>query len=231
MKKIVILTGAGIDVESGIPAFRSGTDALWENHKVEDVATIDGWDKNPELVLNFYNDRKNKLHTVEPNLAHEAIAKLEEKYDVTIVTTNVSNLHERAGSKKVLHLHGELTKMCSSLDTDKTLPYIDDIKLGDLHENGSQLRPFIVWFGELVPMLETTAGICYDADIFIICGTSLNVYPAADLINYVKDSAKKYVVDPTIPDFPSHFVGSKFIKIEEKASVGIPKLVEELLSK
>lgn len=223
-KKLVILTGAGIDVESGIPAFRTGKDALWENHNIDDIATIEGWDRNPELVLNFYNVRRKQLSTVEPNAAHYALVKLEEKYDVMILSTNVSDLHERAGSKNVIHLHGELLKMCSSADTCKTLPYLDDIKLGDLHEDGSQLRPHVVWFGEQVPLLTVAAEYCYDADIFIICGTSLQVYPAAMLKSYLKQDCKKYVVDVDIPK-----LSKSYKKIKKPASIGIPELVEELM--
>jgi NAD-dependent deacetylase len=226
MKKLVVLTGAGISQESGIKTFRDAN-GLWDEYKVEDVATPDGWKKNPKLVQEFYNIRRREINTVHPNPAHYALAKLEEDYDVTIITQNIDNLHERAGSTKVIHLHGIITKSQSTLDP--TLVYEiegTELKMGDKCEKGSQLRPHVVWFGEDVPLIETAAGYCFDADIFILCGTSLNVYPAAGLIRYIPHTSPKYVVDPSIPKDAPH----DFTKIEEKASIGIPALVELLMS-
>lgn len=180
-KKLVVLTGAGISAESGIKTFRD-MDGLWYDHKVEDVAHIDGWRKNKQLVLDFYNERRKGLSGVEPNDAHKALVRLEDLFDVTVITQNVDDLHERAGSTNVIHLHGELTLMCSSKNKSLTLPYTDDIKVGDKHEDGSQLRPFIVWFGEDVPKMEDAWYAMSQADVVAVIGTSLQVYPAAGLI-------------------------------------------------
>jgi NAD-dependent deacetylase len=193
--KIVFLTGAGISAESGIQTFRDA-DGLWMGHKVEDVASPQGWKKNKQLVLDFYNKRRKELNTVEPNLAHKTIAELEKDFDVVVVTQNVDDLHERGGSTNVIHLHGELMKMCSSKDKSLTLPYVDDIKIGDKHEDGSQLRPFIVWFGEDVPLLGDAAEQIMDADHFVIVGTSLEVYPAAGLMRCAPAKCKLYYIDP-----------------------------------
>lgn len=227
MKKIVVLTGAGISAESGIPTFRTGTDALWEGYSVEDVATPQGWNKNPALVQKFYNDRRKAVAEAEPNTAHIALAKLQDRYDVQIITQNIDDLHERGGSLNVLHLHGEINKSRST--ANHNLVYdIDghEIKMGDKCELGSQLRPHIVWFGEDVPMIPKAVDIAKEADIFIVCGTSLNVYPAAGLINYVPKKADKYVVDIDIPED----IDESFIKIEKKASEGLNELADMLLS-
>jgi len=196
MKKIVVLTGAGVSKESGIQTFRDSSESLWNNYKIEDVATIDAWKKNRELVLDFYNQRRSQLKEVEPNEAHFSISRLQESFDVEIVTQNVDNLHERAGSNKVLHLHGELTKVRSSFDEKLVYEWHDDCNIGDKCEKGSQLRPHIVWFGEDVPKLQEAADLVYDADIVIVVGTSFTVYPAASLMEYSKSDTQVYIVDP-----------------------------------
>jgi NAD-dependent deacetylase len=196
MKKIVVLTGAGVSKESGIETFRDNQDSLWNNYKIEDVATIDAWRKNRELVLDFYNQRRKQLKEVEPNEAHSSISRLQESFDIDVITQNVDNLHERAGSNKVLHLHGELTKVRSSLDEKLVYDWHDDCNIGDKCEKGSQLRPHIVWFGEDVPKLSEAADLVYDADIVIVVGTSFTVYPAASLMEYSKSDTQIYIVDP-----------------------------------
>ena len=203
-RKITVLTGAGVSAESGITTFRD-SDGLWENHNVEDVASIEGWYRNPGLVLDFYNARRSQLMTVRPNDAHLAIASLEEDYDVTVVTQNVDNLHERAGSTRIIHLHGELTKVrpencCNDRDgySEETVFDIgaDEIHIGDLAPNGAQLRPHIVWFGEAVPKIEAAIDAVEAADILLIVGTSLQVYPAAGLYRYAKMTTPIYIIDP-----------------------------------
>ena len=203
-RKLVVLTGAGVSAESGISTFRD-SDGLWEQHRVEDVASIEGWYRNPALVLDFYNARRVQLQSVRPNVAHIAIAELESEYSVTVVTQNVDNLHERAGSTKVIHLHGELTKVrpencCNDRDgySEKTVFDIgtDEIHLGDLAPNGAQLRPHIVWFGEAVPKIEAAIDAVEAADILLIVGTSLQVYPAAGLYAYAKAGTPIYIIDP-----------------------------------
>lgn len=203
-RKLVVLTGAGVSAESGISTFRD-SDGLWEQHRVEDVASIEGWYRNPALVLDFYNARRVQLQSVRPNAAHIAIAELESEYAVTVVTQNVDNLHERAGSTKVIHLHGELTKVrpencCNDRDgySEKTVFDIgtDEIHLGDLAPNGAQLRPHIVWFGEAVPKIEAAIDAVEAADILLIVGTSLQVYPAAGLYAYAKAGTPIYIIDP-----------------------------------
>ena len=202
--KIVVLTGAGVSAESGVSTFRD-SDGLWENYKVEDVASIEGWYRDPALVLEFYNARRAQLAEVKPNSAHIAIASLEQDYDVTVVTQNVDNLHERAGSTKIIHLHGELTKVrpencCNDRDgySEETVFDIgtDSINIGDLAPNGAQLRPHIVWFGEAVPKIEKAIDAVEAADILLIVGTSLQVYPAAGLYRYAKSSSPIYIIDP-----------------------------------
>ena len=204
MKTIVVLTGAGVSAESGVSTFRD-SDGLWENHRVEDVASIEGWYRNPSVVLDFYNERRAQLATVKPNAAHLAIAALEDEYKVTVVTQNVDNLHERAGSTKIIHLHGELTKVrpencCNDGDgySEETVFDIgsDAIHLGDMAPNGAQLRPHIVWFGEAVPKIEKAIDAVEDADILLIVGTSLQVYPAAGLYRYAKVDTPIYIIDP-----------------------------------
>lgn len=224
MKKVVVLTGAGISAESGISTFRD-SGGLWEQYPVEDVASIDGWYRNPELVQRFYNERRKGMLNAEPNEAHRQLVRLEDYYDVNIITQNVDNLHERAGSKNVLHLHGELTKACSEKNHD----YIVDIdgwelKHGTLAPDGSLLRPYIVWFGEAVPMMDAAIELCEEADIFILVGSSLNVYPAAGLIHYVPPKATCYLVDPKEVS-----VSRKMTVFAEKAGTGVKKIVDELV--
>jgi len=228
MKKIVVLTGSGISKESGIKTFRE-TGGLWEEHRIEKVATYEAWEQNPELVLEFYNQRRKQLLEVEPNAAHYALVKLEKKYDVQIITQNVDDLHERAGSKNILHLHGELLKSQSTMDEDMVYD-IDgwELNLGDVCEKGSQLRPHIVWFGEAVPMITNASVISQQADIFIVIGTSMAVYPAAGLIGYVPESKAKYIVDPNATNIG--YVSNLEI-IKENAGKGVPELVEKLLTK
>ena len=224
-KMIVVLTGAGISAESGISTFRD-SDGLWEQYRVEDVATPEGYHRNPGLVLDFYNQRRRQLKEVEPNEAHRQLVRLEEKYDVHIVTQNIDNLHERAGSTQVLHLHGELTKARGERDTDTTVDIgYSNITLGQKAPDGTQLRPHIVWFGEAVPNIEPAAELCTRADIFIVVGTSMNVYPAAGLIHYVPREARCFVVDPKqVP------VSRPVTFYSEKATTGVKKIVEELMN-
>ena len=195
MKHLVVLTGAGISAESGIKTFRDA-DGLWEGHDVMEVATPQGFAKNPELVLEFYNQRRRQLHEVEPNSAHFDLANLENDYKVTVITQNVDDLHERAGSTNVIHLHGELLKVRSTQNSNNIKSWHTDLKLGDLCDDGHQLRPHIVWFGEDVPMIETAITICETADLLLIIGTSMQVYPAAGLINYVPNGTPIYFIDP-----------------------------------
>lgn len=227
MKKIVVLTGSGISAESGIPTFR-GTDGLWEGHRVEEVATPDAFEQDPELVLKFYNNRRRKCRQVMPNAGHLALKKLEEKYAVTVITQNVDNLHERAGSTHVMHLHGELMKARSSTDQSLVYDCDNDILLGDKCANGSQLRPHIVWFGEMVPMIEHAANETMQADILLIVGTSMVVYPAAGLVDYAPEGTPIYLVDPNPPEMRKR---NGLIVIAESASKGLPALVAKLLAK
>lgn len=227
MKKIVVLTGAGISAESGIKTFRD-SDGLWEEYRIEDVATYDAWLKNQDLVIEFYNQRRKQLYEVEPNAAHYALAKLEEKFDVQIITQNVDDLHERAGSSKILHLHGELKKVRSTID--ENLIYTLDgweLKKGDKCEKGSQLRPHIVWFGEDVPMIVPAAKMAELADVFMVIGTSMNVYPAAGLLNYVPANVPKYFIDPNAKDY---YNARNLTVIKENAGKALPYLVEKLLN-
>ncbi len=227
-KKIVVLSGAGISAESGIPTFRA-SDGLWENHRIEDVATPEAWRRNPALVQEFYNQRRKQALSVQPNAGHYALVRLEEKYQVTIITQNVDDLHEKAGSSRVLHLHGELFKARSSVD--ESLVYdIDgwEIREGDLCAKGSQLRPHIVWFGEAVPMMDVALDIADQADIFIVVGTSLNVYPAASLVYVVGDHVPIYVVDPNMPSMQKK---DNVTFIAEPATVGLTELADKLLNR
>ncbi|MBL0104053.1 MAG: NAD-dependent deacylase [Bacteroidetes bacterium] len=225
MKKVIVLSGAGISAESGLKTFRD-SDGLWENYRVEDVATPHAWLADPKLVLNFYNERRKQVRLSVPNAAHLALVRLEQKYDVRIVTQNIDDLHERAGSSKVLHLHGEILKSRSTIDPRLVYPIEgDELNLGDYCERGSQLRPHIVWFGEMVPQLENAAMLVSQADILMVIGTSLNVYPAAGLINYAPSEAEKYLIDPgsfTLPDFTF---------VQKKAGTGVPEIVDLLLKK
>ncbi|MEN7548988.1 NAD-dependent deacylase [Rapidithrix thailandica] len=227
-KKVVVLTGAGISAESGIPTFRA-SDGLWSGYRVEEVATFEAWKRNPALVQQFYNDRRKQALTAKPNRGHKVIAELEKYFDVTVITQNIDNLHERAGSSDVLHLHGEITKSRSTLD--ENLVYLIDgweLKIGDKCERGSQLRPHIVWFGEAVPMMEKATEITLTADIFLVVGTSLVVYPAASLLDYVEGSVAKYIVDPDIPNVNNR---PNLFFIEQKASLGLRKVKDELIEK
>ena len=218
MKKLVVLTGAGISAESGIKTFRD-SGGLWEGHRVEDVATPEGWRRDPEMVLEFYNQRRKQALDVKPNRGHAILVELEQQYDVTIITQNVDNLHERAGSSNVIHLHGSLFESRSTKNPALIYPIASwELKLGDMCKLGSQLRPNIVWFGEAVPMIEVAADISSGADIFLVVGTSMVVYPAAGLIDYVPDRVKKYVVDPKKPEI-LHVPNLEFIA--EKASIGM----------
>ncbi|MDB4923743.1 NAD-dependent deacylase [Mucilaginibacter sp.] len=226
MKKIVVLTGAGISAESGLKTFRD-SDGLWEGYNIEDVATPGAWHRNPEMVQQFYNERRKSVIEAQPNAAHYALAKLEEKYEVTIITQNIDDLHERGGSTNVLHLHGIITRSQSSKKPNLTYP-IDgwELKMGEKCEFGSQLRAHVVWFGEAVPMIEKAAKICTAADVFILVGSSLAVYPAAGLIDYVPNNVPKYIVDPNIPLTGQQ---SSFIIVEEKATIGVKMLADKLL--
>ena len=227
-KKIIVLTGAGISAESGIRTFRD-SGGLWEGHNIEDVATHEAWERNPEMVQEFYNQRRKQLYEVEPNAAHLALARLEEKYDVQIITQNVDDLHERGGSSKVLHLHGELKKSRSTVN-DNLIYDIKgwELKMGDLCEKGSQLRPHIVWFGEGVTEIEKATDIAKKAYIFIVIGTSMNVYPAAGLLETIPYFVTKYFIDPNAKD---NYNVSNLTIIKEKAGIGVPRLVDELLAK
>jgi NAD-dependent deacetylase len=227
MKKIVVLTGAGISAESGISTFRD-SGGLWEQHRIEDVATYEAWLNNRELVLDFYNTRRKQLMEAEPNAAHFALAKLEAKYNVLIVTQNIDNLHERGGSTHILHLHGELMKSRSTVD-DELIYNIKGwkLKIGDLCEKGSQLRPHVVWFGEPVPNIVVAAKMTAVADILIVVGTSLNVYPAAGLIGYIPQSKPKYLVDPKAEEMR---LPPGWTIIAKNAGESLPGLVEKLLA-
>jgi NAD-dependent deacetylase len=197
-KKLVVLTGAGISAESGLKTFRD-SDGLWEGYDINEVATATAWRRNPGLVLEFYNMRRKNVKEAEPNLAHYTLAELERDFDVEIITQNIDDLHERAGSKKVTHLHGEILKMRSERNESMVYPIEGDIKIGDKAEDGSQLRPHIVWFEEAVPAMEEAIRITKSADIFLIVGTSLVVYPAAGLVNYAPRNVNKFIVDKRIP--------------------------------
>ena len=233
MKKIVVLTGAGMSAESGISTFRDAG-GLWDTYRVEDVATPEGYAHDPQLVLDFYNMQRRHLLEAEPNDGHRLLAALEKDYEVTVVTQNIDDLHERAGSSHVIHLHGELMKATSSCNPNDarcivTLPADGpDICLGDRAADGSQLRPFIVWFGESVPNIEPAAEACVEADIFLIIGTSMNVYPAAGLLHYVPDSADVYLIDPKPVDVHS---ARPVTVIQKGASEGMRELMKRLREK
>lgn len=226
-KKVVVLTGAGISAESGIKTFRDA-DGLWEGHDVMEVASYDGWLKNKALVLDFYNQRRRQLHEVKPNLGHFTLAEMEADFDVHIITQNVDNLHEQAGSKKVLHLHGELLKVQSDHPhTIEIINWNDDLVLGDVDSKGIQLRPHIVWFGEAVPALDEAVNIVKQADILVVVGTSLQVYPAAGLLHYAQSNIPVFYIDPrpaTIYDLQN-----KLEVITMNATEGVPLLREKLL--
>ena len=227
MKKIVVLSGAGISAESGLKTFRDAN-GLWEGQDVTEVATPEGFNRNPNLVLDFYNQRRRQLLQVSPNHAHTSLTKLESEFDVTIITQNVDDLHERAGSSKVIHLHGELLKVRSVGPNAKEIEWKEDIVLGDLCANGYQLRPHIVWFGEAVPLLDDAIAITSEADILIIVGTSMQVYPAAGLIDFVGNNVPIYFIDPK----PSISKNRKNLSVIAKTAVeGIPTLVASLIDK
>ena len=226
MKKIVVLTGAGMSAESGLNTFRD-SNGLWEGHDVMEVASPEGFARNPELVLDFYNQRRRQLLQVKPNAAHLALAELESDYDVNIITQNVDDLHERAGSAKVLHLHGELLKASSTKNAQIVYEWKNDILLGDLCELKSQLRPYIVWFGEAVPLLEDAIEITAKADILVIVGTSMQVYPAASLINYAPVGTPIYFIDPK--PTVSTYDFSNLTIIPEKVTIGMQQLIKEHL--
>lgn len=228
MKKIVVLTGAGISAESGIRTFRDA-DGLWEGHDVMEVATPQGWAAKRELVLDFYNQRRKQALTAEPNNGHRALADLEKDFEVTIVTQNVDNLHEKAGSSRVVHLHGELFKSRSTMD--ESLVYDMDgweLNLGDVCEKGSQLRPHIVWFGEMVPMMDVAIEEALSADIFLVVGTSLAVYPAAGLMYHTRPNTPKFIIDPNMPEVSSE---PNLFLFEEKGGTGVPRVAEILREK
>ncbi|MBW6459785.1 MAG: NAD-dependent deacylase [Bacteroidales bacterium] len=226
MKRIVVLTGAGVSAESGLKTFRDA-DGLWHNHRIEDVATPGAWLKNMDLVLEFYNERRKNLLEAKPNAAHMALARLEEKYDVQIITQNVDDLHERGGSTRVLHLHGELRKARSTADPSLVYELESwELKRGDLCGKGYQLRPHIVWFGEPVPLITEAAELCTQADICIVIGTSLQVYPAAGLIHYVFQGAPKFLIDPKAEHVP---MVENLEVIKKTAGEGVVELVGKLL--
>jgi NAD-dependent deacetylase len=225
MKKLVVLSGAGVSAESGISTFRDNG-GLWDNHRIEDVATPEAWKKNQELVLDFYNQRRKQAASVKPNAAHYALAELEKSYDVTIITQNVDNLHEIAGSSKVIHLHGELFKSRSTKNPKLVYEMTSwELKTGDLCELGSQLRPHIVWFGEEVPMMEIAVDVTEEADIFVVIGTSLAVYPAAGLVHYVPPTKPVYIIDPSQPEIS---LKPNMTFIPEKATIGMEILAQKL---
>ena len=198
-KKLVVFSGAGISAESGVKTFRD-SDGLWENHRVEDVASPEGFEKNPKMVLDFYNARRRQLNEIEPNKAHLILAELEKYFDVHIITQNVDDLHERAGSTKIIHLHGELKKARPVDSENAIVDWEQDLNLGDLNLEGIQLRPHIVWFGEMVPEMDKAMEICSQADLFLVVGTSMSVYPAAGLINYIPENCEVFVIDPNLPN-------------------------------
>ena len=231
MKKLVILSGAGISAESGISTFRDAG-GLWDKYPVMQVASIEGYEANPELVIRFYNERRRQLLDVSPNEGHRKCAELEKHFDVSVITQNVDNLHESAGSSHIIHLHGELTKVCSSYNPNDSRyikelqPGEYEVKIGDKAGDGSQLRPFIVWFGEAVPRIEEAIEEVEKADIFVIIGTSMNVYPAAGLIHYVPRGAKIYLIDPKDVNIDARF---KVRHIKKGASEGMRELYDELV--
>jgi NAD-dependent deacetylase len=225
-KKLVILTGAGISAESGIKTFRD-SDGLWEGHNVMDVATPEGWRKNPELVLDFYNQRRKQLKEVQPNLGHQILAELESNFEVFIITQNVDDLHERAGSTNVLHLHGELLKVRSSTNPNYILDWQEDLNFGDIDNKGMQLRPHIVWFGEEVPALEEAISITQSADYFAVIGTSLQVYPAAGLIDFTAPQTPVFYIDPKPIKIPN--LRNPLEVIPEVASEGMKTLKKKLI--
>ena len=229
MKKIVVMTGAGVSAESGIRTFRD-SNGLWEDHEVMDVASPEGWARDREMVLRFYNARRAQLKEVSPNAAHKAIRDLEEHFDVRVITQNVDDLHEQAGSSRVLHLHGELKKVRSTFDETLVYDWTEDLNIGDLCDDGHQLRPHIVWFGEAVPMLSEAIHQTKQADIVIIVGTSLQVYPAASLFSYAAADVPVYYIDPHPAVSLETEARSKFESIADTATVGVPNLAKRLVA-
>ncbi|RYF23902.1 MAG: NAD-dependent deacylase [Flavobacteriales bacterium] len=226
-KRLVVLTGAGISAESGIKTFR-GSDGLWEGYNILDVATPDAWAKDPVLVQQFYNERRAQVLQAKPNEAHRLLVDLEDHFDVHVITQNIDDLHERAGSTNIMHLHGIITYAQSSQDANLIYPLKSaTIEMGAYCELGSQLRPHVVWFGEAVPMIENAAVICEQADVFMVVGTSLAVYPAAGLIDFVLPEAKKYIIDPVIPPVGSY---RNIIKVEKIASLGLKEILNQLIA-
>ncbi len=226
MKKLTILSGAGISAESGIQTFRDG-DGLWENHSVTDVASPEGWRKDRALVLEFYNQRRRQLHEVQPNDAHRLLAELEKHFEVQIITQNIDDLHERAGSTNILHIHGELFKSCSCNNKNLIYDQKEDINIGDKAEDGAQLRPFIVWFGEDVPLYQTAREIVKESDILLVIGTSLQVYPAAGLIHDIKDDCLLIVINPNETGFG---YGQRAVVMKETATQGMKLLFDKLIN-
>lgn len=225
-KKLVVLTGAGVSAESGISTFRDAG-GLWEGYDVSEVASPQGWKNNEELVLEFYNERRRQILKAEPNSAHTALASLEKDFDVIIITQNIDDLHERGGSSKVLHLHGEIRKSRSTLDHNLVYEIEgSELTPGDKCERGAQLRPHIVWFGEDVPMIEEAIRYCFEADIFVVIGTSLVVYPAASLIEFVPSESVKYIIDPNKPEI--YYQLPNTVYIEKKATDGMEELIKIL---
>lgn len=224
-KKLIVLTGAGISAESGISTFRDAG-GLWEGHDIMEVASPLGWNKNPEIVLDFYNKRRRQLLEVKPNAAHIALAELQHEYDVQIITQNVDDLHERAGSSKVLHLHGELLKVRSTLDENYILEWNKDVNIGDCCPKDGQLRPHIVWFGEAVPAIDEAMELTHTADIVVVIGTSLQVYPAAGLMNYAPSRAPVFYIDPKPASV--YGLGYKVEIIPATATLGVPVFIEKL---
>jgi len=222
--KLVVLSGAGISAESGLRTFRD-SDGLWEGYNIEDVATPRAWRRDPQLVLDFYNMRRRGVLEAQPNAAHIVLAQLEDRYDVRIITQNIDDLHERAGSTNVMHLHGEIFKMRSEHTEHLIYDIKTDIQLGDTASDGAQLRPHIVWFEEPVPMIEKAVPVMYDADIFLLIGTSLVVYPAAGLVDYVPDTVMKYVIDKSIPPVRRY---ANVVPIEKSATEGVIDFVRML---
>ncbi|MGL5892467.1 MAG: SIR2 family NAD-dependent protein deacylase [Bacteroidia bacterium] len=225
-KKVVVFTGAGISAESGISTFRD-SGGLWDKYDIQEVATPEAWQKNQELVLRFYNERRKNVLDAQPNDAHKALVQLEKKFDVQIITQNIDDLHERAGSKNILHLHGEILKARSTKKPELVYPIKGwELKPGDKCELGSQLRPHIVWFGEMVPEIENAQNIASEADVFVIIGTSLNVYPAANLLHYAPPKCPMFLVDPNDVNQPA---GGNIIVLKNTAVKGVPILVDKLL--
>ncbi len=219
-KKLVVLSGAGMSAESGIPTFRA-SDGLWENHNIEDVASPEGWARNPALVLDFYNKRRQQIRSAEPNEGHRCLASLEDVFSVQIITQNIDDLHERAGSTNVLHLHGEILKVRSTRDEQLIYDWTEDLHGSDRCSLGSALRPHIVWFGEAVPMMELAIRHVITADLLVVVGTSLAVYPAASLLHYAPANIPKYLVDPNLPAVSSV---SNLQRIPQTAALGLPQL-------